>query len=56
MAGGYSDFSVSFSNLDAVKKYIEQQEEHHKKKSFQDELRALLRKHDLEYDERFLWD
>src|SRR5438128_11608514 len=41
--GGYADFSVSQSNLEQVKRYIAEQEEHHKKMSFQDELRALLR-------------
>jgi REP element-mobilizing transposase RayT len=54
--GGYSDFSVSPSNLEKVKKYIAGQEEHHRKVGFQDELRALLRKHELKWDERYLWD
>jgi putative transposase len=54
--GGYAVFSVSVSNLDAVKAYIARQEEHHKKVGFQDELRALLRKHGQEWDERYLWD
>jgi len=54
--GGYADFSVSQSNLDAVKNYIASQEEHHRKMSFQDELRLLLRKHNLEFDERYVWD
>jgi REP element-mobilizing transposase RayT len=54
--GGYSDFSVSQSNLEQVRNYIANQEEHHKKTSFQDELRALLRKHEIEFDERYLWD
>ncbi len=42
---GYAAFSVSQSNLDDVKDYIVRQEEHHQKRNFQDELRALLRKH-----------
>ena len=54
--GGYASFSVSPSNLERVKGYIANQEEHHRKGSFQDELRALLRKHDVEWDERYLWD
>lgn len=57
--GGYSDFSVSQSNLDRVIKYIANQEEHHRKMNFQDELRALralLRKHKMEWDERYVWD
>jgi len=39
-----------------VKKYIGDQEQHHQKTGFQDELRALLQKHNLEWDERYLWD
>jgi hypothetical protein len=54
--GGYSDFSVSKSNIEQVQKYIANQEEHHRKISFQDELRTLLRKHGVEFDERYLWD
>jgi len=54
--GGYADFGVSQSNLEKVTRYIFNQEDHHKKLSFQDELRALLRKHNLEWDERYVWD
>ena len=54
--GGYADFSVSQSNLDEVKHYIAGQEEHHRKLSFQDELRALLRRHEIEWDEGYVWD
>jgi len=54
--GGYAAFSVSQSNLDRVRRYIEDQPAHHRKLSFQDELRALLRKHDVEFDERYVWD
>ncbi len=54
--GGYADFSVSQSNLEEVKKYIAGQEEHHRKMSFQEELRVLLRKHELEWDEQYVWD
>ena len=54
--GGYSDFSVSTSNLDRVMKYIANQEEHHRKMSYQDEVRALLRKHKEKWDERYIWD
>jgi len=42
--------------VEQVTRYIAQQEEHHKTVSFQDELRALLRKHNLEWDERYVWD
>jgi|ERR1051325_1782691 REP element-mobilizing transposase RayT len=54
--GGYADFSASKSNLEEVKQYIAEQERHHKKMSFQDELRALLRKHEIEWDECYVWD
>ena len=54
--GGYSAFSVSQSNVEAVRAYIAGQEEHHRKMSFQDELRALCRKHGLEIDEKYVWD
>ncbi len=53
---GYGAFSVSQSNVDAVKNYICNQAQHHQNVSFQDELRALFRKHDIEFDERYLWD
>ena len=42
--------------LDQVKEYIAEQEEHHRKMTFQDELRALLRKHEIGFDERYVWD
>lgn len=53
---GYGAFAVSFSNLPSVKRYIDRQEEHHRKTTFQDELRAFLTKHQIDFDERFLWD
>ena len=54
--GGYADFSVSQSNLQKVERYIAKQEEHHREISFQDEVRALLRKHRMNWDERYIWD
>jgi putative transposase len=54
--GGYSDFSVSQSNLGGVMNYIAKQDEHHRRRTFQDEVRALLRKHNQEWDERYVWD
>ena len=54
--GGYADFSVSQSHLEQVKEYIANQEAHHRKMTFQDERRALLRRHEIEFDERYLWD
>ena len=54
--GGYADFSVSKSNLEEVKEYIIHQDEHHRKMTFQEELQKLLRKHEVEWDERYVWD
>jgi hypothetical protein len=53
---GYGAFSVSPSHLDALKEYIRNQEQHHRKESFQDEFRRLLRKYEIEFDERYVWD
>ena len=53
---GYGAFSVNPSEVDVVKAYIENQKEHHKKITFQDEYRALLKEHNIEYDERYIWD
>ena len=54
--GGYSAFSVSQSNVEAVIKYIRGQEEHHRTITFKDELKKLLTKHGVKYDENYLWD
>jgi REP element-mobilizing transposase RayT len=54
--GGYGAFSVSQSNLEEVVKYIESQEEHHKRVGFQDEYRAFLKAYGIDYDERYVWD
>ncbi|KPJ55946.1 MAG: transposase [Planctomycetes bacterium DG_58] len=54
--GGYGASSVSQSNVKVVRKYIADQEQHHRKMTFQDELRAFLKKHRIEYDERYVWD
>ncbi len=53
---GYGAFSVSQSNVEAVREYIRGQEEHHKKMTFQEEFRQFLRRHHVEYDERYTWD
>ena len=53
---GYGFFSVSLSDLDTVRQYIASQEEHHRKISFQDEFREMLKQHGLEWDERYVWD
>jgi REP element-mobilizing transposase RayT len=53
---GYGAFAVSRSVLERVKAYIADQEQHHRNQSFQDEFRNLLRKHGIEWDERYVWD
>jgi putative transposase len=53
---GYGAFSVSESILDHVIEYIDQQPEHHKRMSYQEEFRALCAKHHTEMDERYAWD
>jgi REP element-mobilizing transposase RayT len=53
---GYAAFSVSQSNVPQVRTYIKGQEAHHHRRSFQDEIRALLRRHRIEFDERYLWE
>lgn len=53
---GYGAFSVSESQASAVAKYIRSQEEHHRQQSFQEEFVALLKRHGIAYDERYLWD
>ena len=51
---GYGAFSVSRSNQEAVRRYIQNQEEHHRKKTFEEEYRELLRAHGISFDERYL--
>jgi putative transposase len=53
---GYGAFSVSQSHLNQVIRYIERQEQHHRRVTFQDEYRAFLKKYGIEYDERYVWD
>ena len=53
---GYGAFSVSPSHADALVEYIENQEEHHRRESFQDEFRRLCEKYGIELDERYAWD
>ncbi|MDH4202128.1 MAG: IS200/IS605 family transposase [Phycisphaerae bacterium] len=53
---GYGAFSVSSSRVEAVKRYIAGQEEHHRTVTFKEEFLEFLRKYKVEYDERYLWD
>ena len=52
---GYGAFTVSPSQRETVRHYIEQQEEHHRHRTFQEKYLELLRRCGVEYDERFLW-
>jgi len=53
--GGYGGFSVSQSLHDRTKRYIENQEDHHKKMTFKEELIAFFKEYGIDYDERYLW-
>ncbi len=53
---GYGAFAVSYSNLDQVKRYVANQEEHHRVRTFREEFLALLKRHNIPYDERYMWD
>lgn len=53
---GYGGFSVNPKEIEVIRQYILNQEEHHKKRTFQDEYRAFLEKNNVEYDERYVWD
>jgi REP element-mobilizing transposase RayT len=52
----YGAFSVSVSQLETITNYIKNQKEHHRRRSFQEEFLMLLKKHRIEFDERYLWD
>jgi len=52
---GYGAFAVSKSNIDAVARYIDEQERHHRKVSFEDEFIGLLNKHKMEYDPQYVF-
>lgn len=53
---GYAGFSVSQSSVAKVIRYIAEQAEHHRRQPFQDELRELFWRHEIEFDERYVWD
>ena len=53
---GYGAFSVNPAQVDRVIAYIENQKEHHKKKTFQNEYKAFLTRYQVEYNERYIWD
>ena len=53
---GYSIFSVSWTHAALVKRYIENQEEHHRVKTFQEEYRLIMKRYKVEWDEKYIWD
>ena len=53
---GYGAFSVSQSKIFVVQTYIKEQQEHHKKMTFMDEFLELLKRHEIAFDEKYLWD
>ena len=53
---GYVVSSVSRSNIEAVRSYIDHQEEHHRKRTFKEEFLEFLKRHEIPYDERYVWD
>jgi putative transposase len=53
---GYGEFSVSQSNVKSVRQYIQKQKEHHDNVSYQDEFRNFVKRHDVNYEERYVWD
>ncbi len=53
---GYGAFSVGYTQIDDVKRYIANQKTHHAKVSFENEFRYFLKKYNVEYDERYIWN
>jgi REP element-mobilizing transposase RayT len=53
---GYAVFSVGEDGVERLRSYIRGQEEHHRKKIFQEEYRSFLNEFGVEYDERYVWD
>ncbi len=53
---GYGAFAVSYSNVESVKSYLANQAEHHRQQTFQEEFLELLRRHELTWDDRYVWD
>mgnify|MGYP000552974744 CR=1 FL=1 len=55
-SAGAAAFSIGVAGVEETIAYIRGQEEHHRKVSFQDEFRQLLRRYEIEFDERYVWD
>ena len=53
---GFGAFAVSYSNIEQVRTYLANQAEHHRRQTFQEEFLELLRRHNLTWDDRYIWD
>ncbi len=53
---GYGAFSVGGSQVDQVRRYVENQREHHRVRGFQEEYRMFMNKYGIEWDEQYVWD
>jgi putative transposase len=53
---GYGAFSIGQSNVEALKRYLRGQKRHHTRITFQDEFRKFLKRYQIDYDERYVWD
>jgi putative transposase len=53
---GYGAFSIGRSEVNTVRAYIENQEQHHSMKTYQDEMRTFFKEYEIDYDERYAWD
>lgn len=53
---GYGCFSIGPTDLDSLYAYIDKQEEHHRTRTFQEELRMFLKKYEIEHNEEYVWD
>ncbi len=53
---GYGAFSVNPAQVKIVENYIKNQEEHHQKRSFEDEYRSFLKKYKIDFNEKYVWD
>jgi REP-associated tyrosine transposase len=53
---GYGAFSIGQSNVTELKRYIRNQKQHHRRIGFQDEYRKFLKRYEIDFDERYVWD
>ena len=53
---GYGTFSIGLSGVEEVKVYIDNQADHHRVRSFEEKFRSFLKRYEIEFDERYVWD